>query len=1043
VASNAPISTPFMHVKICFALVAALAPACLSHAARQVELNGHHFTLPDGFTIEIAADSSVAPRPIIGDFDPKGRLYIADSSGSNDRVETQLAQKPHRILRLEDSDGDGKFDKQTVFADRMMFPEGVLYYDGAVYVGAPPTIWKLEDKDGDGVAETRSEWFKEAALSGCANEIHGPYAGPDGYIYWCKGGFSKLNLEVPGKKPISDRAAHILRARPDGTGLESFMSGGMDNPVEIAFTPAGEAIFTTTFYTNPEGGKRDGLVHAVYGGVYPKVHDVIDGLKRTGDLLPILTHLGPAAPSGLVRYSSKVFGPEYQNNLFSTSFNLHKVFRHVLTPKGGTFSSQDADFVVSDNVDFHPTDVLEDADGSLLIVDTGGWYKLCCPTSQLAKPDVLGCIYRVRRSSAPKVDDPWGKELNLATATPAELAKSLSDSRPKVRAEAVFQLGKRGLAATAELRKSAEEGKTPAGRRNALRALTRVDSPDARAAVRQALADPDSSVRQTAARSAGLWRDADAFNGLIQQLNSSSEHVIRTAAAALGRLGNPDAVPALLQAASVPRERMLEHSIIFALIEINSPGKTRAGLEVSSPGAQRAALIALDQMDATDLRPEEVSRWLPSQEPVLRETAMWVALRHPEWAANFAEYFRTLLYDARLSPEKSKALQSQLASFANEGAIQEILVSAISRNETPLPNRLLALRAAADSNLRQMPEPWGPVFQDLLKSPETELRKQAILVASGLAAAKGQPSPLAPELIKAAEDEKLDRGLRLKALEAAGSHGKLGPDLFQFLIESVAASVPPHERLAAASIISRSSLSGDQLAKVANALQHAGPLEITSLLGAFEKSASLENGKLLMTALSSAKSFPAIRPETLKAKLAKFPPEIQQQGETLIEQNHQGLKEQQAKLENLSKSLVTGDIRRGQAIFHSAALACSGCHAVGYVGGNVGPDLTRVGAIRTEKDLLESIAFPSASFVRSFEPMLIQTKDGELHNGVVRRETPDAITLAAGPGAEEQIRRGEIVEMRPGAASVMPEGLDLQLSKQQLSDLVAFLKSLK
>ena len=100
--------------------------------------------------------------------------------------------------------------------------------------------------------------------------------------------------------------------------------------------------------------------------------------------------MGPAAPCGLTRYESDAFGAEYRDNLFACYFNLHKVSRHVLTPRGATFTTKDEDFVTSPDLDFHPTDVLEDADGSLVVVDTGGWYKLCCPTSQLHKPDVLG-----------------------------------------------------------------------------------------------------------------------------------------------------------------------------------------------------------------------------------------------------------------------------------------------------------------------------------------------------------------------------------------------------------------------------------------------------------------------------------------------------------------------------------------------------------------------------------------------------------------------------------------------------------------------------
>src|SRR5205823_13575328 len=103
--------------------------------------------------------------------------------------------------------------------------------------------------------------------------------------------------------------------------------------------------------------------------------------------------MGPAAPCGLPRYESDPFGTDeagvpYRDNLFACQFNLRKVSRHVLRPDGSTFASADSDFLVSDNHDFHPTDAIEDADGSLLVVNTGGWYKLCCPSSQLVKADV-------------------------------------------------------------------------------------------------------------------------------------------------------------------------------------------------------------------------------------------------------------------------------------------------------------------------------------------------------------------------------------------------------------------------------------------------------------------------------------------------------------------------------------------------------------------------------------------------------------------------------------------------------------------------------
>jgi hypothetical protein len=244
---------------------------------------------------------------------------VAESSGSNDPVEKQLEMRPHRIVRLEDADGDGKFDRRVVFADRMMFPEGAQYVDGSLYVSAPPSVWKLTDTDGDGVADERVEWFQGKTLTGCANDLHGPYLGPDGWLYWCKGAFAE-QTHIVRDREWTTRAAHIFRCRLDGSGFEPVMTGGMDNPVDVVFTPEGERILSATFLVGE--GRRDGIVHAIYGGVYGKDHGVLNGHPRTGELMPALVPMSPAAPCGLERYDSAAFVTEYRDNLFACQFNL-------------------------------------------------------------------------------------------------------------------------------------------------------------------------------------------------------------------------------------------------------------------------------------------------------------------------------------------------------------------------------------------------------------------------------------------------------------------------------------------------------------------------------------------------------------------------------------------------------------------------------------------------------------------------------------------------------------------------------------------------
>ena len=1019
----------------------------------EFKLGVHTFTVPDGFEVELVAEPPLALRPMMADFDDEGRLYVADSSGSNEKPDKQLQNPTHRIVRLEDTNGDGKFDKSVVFADKLMFPEGVLYYDGAVYTGAPPTIWRLKDSNGDGVADERVEWFKGGTLTGCANDLHGPYLGVDGWIYWCKGAFAKQTHERPGHRTINDSAAHVFRCLPDGTELDAVMSGGMDNPVELAFTPEGELFFITTFFVNPQAGMRDAIAHCIYGGAYPKVHGVLDPVQRTGELLPPLTHLGPAAACSLTRYNSAAFGAEFQGNLFSSLFNMRKIVRHVLTPAGSTFTSKDQDFMVSNNPDFHPTDVFEDADGSLLVIDTGGWYKICCPTSQLAKPDVLGAIYRVKRKGMPKVDDPRGLKLAWSTMQPKQLAGLLDDPRPFVRKRAIHTLGKLGSKAVETLATTVRQGTTDA-RLNAIWALARIPGGPAREAVKPALRDSEASLRQAALHAVGLRRDKDAFMAASILLQDPSPAVQRKAAEALGRLENPDAVPALLESAAgwaeeLPKdlpaaERIHEHALIFALIEIAAPELTAEGLKSPNARTRRAALIALDQMDHGNLKADQVTPLLGSTDGLLKSTALWILSHHPEWGGDLTAYYRERLTGKPGSTAEIAELESQVAGFARTEPMQKLLSELLAEGKLAPEHRDLALRAMGRSGLSQVPNLWQPVFNTILAGEDEAALKLCIASLKSVPLNRTNAGGVDASLLKLAMRGNLAAEVRLDALaDLPGGLEEVPAALMELLLTNLDPALPVSQRSAAATVLARSKLADAQLLQLAESTKSIGPMELVRVLEAFGKSGNEAVGMKMVECLKAAKSFNALRIDLVKQRLAGFPESVQKAGQGLLETLNADLAQQTARLEKMLGELKDGDIRRGQAIFNSEKSACATCHSMGYLGGKVGPDLTSIGQIRTERDILEAIVYPSASFVRSYEPVAITTKDGEDYNGIVKDESGDQLLLVTGPTSEVRIPKANVQEMRPSAVSIMPQGIDEQLSKQDIADLVTFLKNTK
>jgi putative membrane-bound dehydrogenase-like protein len=994
--------------------------------------------VPEGFTVERVAAAPLVGHPIMAGFDDRGRLYVADNAGLNLPAEELQKQLPNMIRMLEDADGDGRFDKSTVFADKMTFPQGAAWFRGALYVASPPCIWRLEDTDGDGVADRRNDLVREFGFTGNAADIHGCFVTRTGRIAWCDGRHGHHFKDATGQTTSEGLAARVFSCRPDGGDLEVFCGGGMDNPVEVAFTAEGETIGTMTFY-NPDDARNDALVHFVYGGVYPKKHPCTGEFKRTGELMPALSRFGVTAPSGLARYEGTAWGEEFADNLFSAQFNTHKVVRHVLARQGATFTCTDEDFLVSSNADFHPTDVLVDADGSLLVIDTGGWFRIGCPTSQIAKPEIGGAIYRIRRKDAQPIDDPRGLAIDWNATSDTELADLLADPRPAVVERAIEFLVTRGDAAMGALATALFEGTDHRPRQNAMWALARIGSENALLLLRQGLSDDDPRGRLAAAKGVGDLRDAGSLRPLIELVTTDEPAVRREAATALGRLRSAEAVPAILGALAKPADRFEEHALIFALIQIDDRRSTLAGLGHEHSAVRRAALVALDQMDHGELTRELIAPLLATDDAALMRSVIEILSKHPDWADEMTSTLAQWLTLETPSDEQVAMTRGAVEALLARPAVQQLVVEALSADSTPKQLRLALLEAVAAGELAPVVRAFEAAVLPNLRSADEDVLRQAIVTATAVGA-----DLLVEPLLAIGLDERHPADLRVAALCAASKREKPLPrEGFDFLAAQLARPDALRDRLAAAEALGSFQLSAEQVRGLVPLVEHASPLEASWLLHAFRRASDVETGLALAAALEKSPALSSIAPERIRETFANYSGDVQSAAARLLERTAPNDQERAAKLEALLASAAGGDPVRGEQVFLSQRAACAACHRVANRGEQIGPNLTKIGEIRGRRDLFEAILFPSASLARGYESFSIVTKEGQVHSGLVGRETASAVYLRTTERAEVRVARDEIDQFAPNPTSIMPQGLDKTLSPAELRDLVAYLQTLK
>ena len=996
--------------------------------------------VPTGFKVELAASPELSAYPMMGTFDDRGRLFIAESSGNTQNDQQMRDHPDYKIRLLEDRDGDGVFDHSQVFADKLTLPAGAVWFRNALYVAAPPDLLRFQDTDNNGIADKREVVVTGWNMASNAASLHGPFFGPDGMLYLTDGRHG-FNLKGVDGREFKGDASRIWRVKPDGTALDWLAGGGFDNPVELVFTPAGETIGTMTYFRDPENGERDALLHYVEGGVYPKPHAAAGEFKRTGDLMPVMTKFARIAPAGLARYRGVAFGAPYQGNLFSAQFNPHRVQRHILHREGASFRTEDSDFLTSTDPEFHPTDVIEDADGSLLVFDTGAWFIHGCPISRVAKPEIRGSIYRVRRIGAPAVRDARGAQIAWLSLSPAAAAKLLEDTRPTVRDRAIELLVERAETAVPALAAIRKDSASYEARAAAVFALFRIGTPDARAMVRAALHDADFRVRTAAARCAGMSADRESLDRLMAMARNDHPAPRRQALAALGQIGDPTAVSALLDASANPVDRFVEHSAIYSLITLRQPAAVAKALDDPRLKVRKAALIALDQMDGSPLQRDHVAKSLRSSDKDVRSAALWVVSHHPDWADVVSAYLGERLRDHAATQRERDALRDALIAFSANPAVQNLLAALLSDTSLHEAQIVVLLDAIDASPLRQFPDNWMQPLSALLAGGSSAVRMRTVeLIRSRNVPGFGE------QLQTIARNGQSSPHLRASAIgvQIAGDP-HLTPDQYTFLVSSLGSKTDAILRQTAARVLGRSAPEKEQLLEIARKhLPQADALTFSTILDCFRTSRDEQVGEALVAVLTkSPAALSTLGEDRLKALLAGYPATVQQISQPLFRQLQTSQRDRIDRLRKLEPLLTAGgDVGRGRRIFYGSKVACASCHTIGAEGGHVGPDLTGIGAIRSSHDLLEAIVFPSASFVPGHEAYIVDTGIDRLA-GVLRSQSPDAVVLTTGPNGEVRIPRRQIKSMQRSNVSLMPEGFDETLTRTELTDLLAFLQAEK
>jgi putative membrane-bound dehydrogenase-like protein len=919
----------------------------------------------DGFRVELVASEPLIESPVAMAFDENARLFVVEMRDYSERRDERLG----RVKLLEDTNGDGRYDKFTVYATNLAWPTAVICWNGGIFVGASPDILFLKDTDGDGVADERRvvfTGFGNAVARLNVQQLFNSFTwGLDNRIHGALGGNASVvtNRMRPGDKPLALRARDFS-FDPRTFELRAESGGGQWG---ITFDDAGHKFTCSNsrhidqemfddwlgarnpFYAMPQPNVNiaaDGPAAEIFRLSPEEAWRVIRTKWRVAGFAPGPVEGGGRASgyfsgaSGVTIYRGDAFPEEYRGNAFIAESGSNLIHRKKLRRDGLTFVAERAvdertrEFLAGTENWFRPVSIANAPDGALHFVD----------------------MYRE------VIEHPW--------SLPPELKSHIDLNSGNDRGR-IYRV----VPANFENRKPPQLGRASTSE------------------LVKALEHANGWYRDTAARLLIERNDPKAPERLRPLLTSRNANAALHALhvlASLGALKDEDVLVALKHGDADVRARA---------VRISSP---RNGELVS----QKRRALANDP----DVR-------------VRYEVAF--AERDP------ATLLRIISQDVENSWMRVAVLNGSLEAapgflitFANDASCLR-RTGAVDFVKQLAP----VVGAANHSNdlARVLPEiARSPLAIELAEGLGTGLARAHKSLSSPELAAHAQPlferargtvtSTNATSTTRAAAA----RLLRFSNFEASGSalnvllNLSIAPALQIAAAESL---IHFHDGRGVTNVLMRWHDLAPQTRSRAISLMLARPADTAILLDEVENNVVLRSE---FTPADLQRLFATTEQVIKNRAIMVFAPKASTRAEVL--------KEFRPALQ------LSGDATRGRKIFGER---CASCHHVGKEGYYVGPDLASVVANGKEK-LLTSIVDPNAEVASSYIAYTVEIKDGDAFYGIVAGDNPQTVTIKMPSGITEQIARSTISALKPSDKSMMPEGVEVGMTAQDMADLLEF-----